>query len=76
MELHNRGTAPALREPLEKGALTEDERRRERRRLVGLRRRLFSCRTQVTNDATIWARAIFLLLKSMVARLVETAKSL
>ena len=58
VELHNRGTIPALWEPLEKGALTEDE----RRHLAGLRRRLFSCRTQVTNDATIWARAIYPLL--------------
>ena len=47
VELHNRGTVPALWEPLEGGELTEDE----RLHLAGLRRRLLSYWTQVANEA-------------------------
>ena len=58
VDLHNRGTVPALWAPMEQGELTDEE----RMLLASLRRRLQSYRTEMANEATIWARVIYPLL--------------
>ncbi len=57
-EIDNRGVVPSVWASLEQGDLTEEE----EQFLAFLRKRLFYYKTQMANEATIWARAIYPLL--------------